>query len=402
MTQKADRREMASSTSTRAQSEEPAEPCLPSTFHLAVLAPEYPPQIGGMPSLARDLVAALSNHVQVSVFTRRGLGTGDPLVAEYLSLTTKPLADRRALDRVEVDAWLALNAGLIPLARTLRRPFFAYVHGNDFLRPWIPCGPRWLENIRRPYASKIRHSLRRRSIRKAIGLPRLIFCNSLRTADLIQTEMGLDDSSIQVSPPGVNQVFFSVPRTEPTEGLRILSVAKLSQSVSRKNIDGVIRAVGLLSDSINITYTVVGDGDDRPRLEKLATDLDLGSRITFLGSVDDDELLNCYSRADLFVLASKASAGDVEGFGIVYIEASAAGVPVICSLEGGATDAVQQGVNGLLIPESSPEAIANGITSFQQRRGSFDETKIRAFAEQFRWKHLAPRLLRELNASLRT
>ncbi len=353
-----------------------------------------------MPSLARDLVAALSAHVQVSVFTRRGLGTGDPLVAEDPSLTTKPLADRRALDRVEVDAWLALNAGLIPLARTLRRPFFAYVHGNDFLRPWIPCGPRWLEKVRRPYAAKFRHSLRRNAIRGAVGLPRLVFCNSTRTAELFQKEMGLDDTRIRVSPPGVNKVFFSVPRTEPTEGLRVLSVAKLSQSVCRKNIDGVIRAVGLLADTMNITYTVVGDGDDRHRLEELTVELGLQGRIRFAGRVNERELLDCYSEADLFVLASKASPGDVEGFGIVYIEASAAGVPVICSREGGATDAVGEGVNGLLIPDSSPESIAAGIKTYCQQRSSFDEAEIRAWAKQFRWNAIAPRLLEELALSL--
>ena len=108
----------------------------------------------------------------------------------------------------------------------------------------------------------------------------------------------------------------------------------------------------------------------------------------------------CYSEADLFILASKASARDVEGFGIVYIEASAAGVPVIASLEGGATDAVEDGVNGLLIPDSSPRSIARGIERYLAERERFETQKIRGFADQFRWRSLAPRLLRDLASAL--
>ena len=373
---------------------------LSSDFHLGVLAPEYPPQIGGMPTLARDLAAALSDSVRVSVFTKRGLGSEELVSPEPTFLTANLLADSRALNDAEVDAWLALNAGLIPMARFLRAPYFAYVHGNDFLRPWIPCGPGWFERVRRPYAAKLRHSLRRRAIHRAIDLPRLVFCNSTRTAELLRMDAEVAADKIRVSPPGVNEAFFTVRKGQPSMTLRILTVAKLSQTVARKNVDGVIRAVALLGPSVDISYTVVGDGDDRHRLEELTVELGLQGRIRFAGRVEERELLACYSEADLFILASKASPGDVEGFGIVYIEASAAGVPVICSREGGATDAVSEGVNGLLIPDSSPESIAAGIKTYCQQRSSFDEAEIRAWARQFRWNAIAPRLLEELASAL--
>ena len=90
-------------------------------------------------------------------------------------------------------------------------------------------------------------------------------------------------------------------------------------------------------------YTVVGDGDDRGRLENRARELGVERRVEFRGSLGQKELLEAYRRADLFVLASRASRSDVEGFGIVYLEAAASGVPSLCSREGGATDAVVDG-----------------------------------------------------------
>ena len=369
-------------------------------FRLGVLAPEYPPQVGGMPELARGLVMSLSKLVEVSVFTKQDLGRSEATKQERPVLTLDLEKDVSLLEGSEVDAWLAMNAGLIPMGESLSMPFFAYVHGNDFLQPWVPCGPRWIERFRRPYAPSFRHWLRRRSLRRSVSSARLVFCNSTRTAELLTENVGLSPDQIRRCPPGVDEAFFSVRRSNPSPGLRLLTVAKLSRFVPRKNIEGVIRAVRLLTPKVDISYTVVGGGDDLPRLKTLVDDLGLRSQVTFRGRVDQDDLLTCYSEADLFILASKASARDVEGFGIVYIEASAAGVPVIASLEGGATDAVEDGVNGLLIPDSSPRSIARGIERYLAERERFETQKIRGFADQFRWRSLAPRLLRDLASAL--
>lgn len=159
---------------------------------------------------------------------------------------------------------------------------------------------------------------------------------------------------------------------------------------------GQMRAVRLLTPKVEISCTVVGGGDDLPRLKTLAHELGLRSQVDFRGRVDQEDLMNCYSEGDLFILASKASPRDVEVFGIVFIEASAAGVLVIASLEGGASDAVQEGVSGLVIPDSSPSSLALGIERYLAERGRFETERMRGSAEQFRWESLAPQLLREL------
>ncbi len=170
----------------------------------------------------------------------------------------------------------------------------------------------------------------------------------------------------------------------------------------RKNIDAVLEAIRLLRPKLDIAYTVVGGGDDLPRLKSLATDLGIEEQTYFKGYVSFTDLVDSFSQADLFVLASKATQEDVEGFGMVYMEASAAGIPSICSREGGGTDAIQEGLNGILIERSSPECIAAGIKRFAVDRDSYSPAAIRELAEGYRWKFVAQELLDSMNSTTLT
>ncbi len=357
-------------------------------MRLGLIAPEYPPDLGGMAELARGLAVALANTDEVILFTAPGHGLPAADFEQRPVLTLDRRRDANLLSDVGVDAWLALNAGLVPLAPMLDPPFFAYFMGNDFLNPWIPYGGLW-ERIRRPYAARLRNALRRFAVKRAIGSVGGLMTISQRSAELIETHLGVEQSRIQIHPPGVDDAFFQDQANDPTDRLRLLTVSRLSRFNPRKNVDGVLRAVRLLADEIKVHYTVAGGGDDLPRLEGLAAELGIESLVSFTGKVEKQELLSCYANADLFILAAKASEKDVEGFGIVYLEACASGVPVIGSREGGAIDAIEPGNNGILIPESSPGAIADGIADFNRRRHQLTPEKARAFAEGFRWPAVA-------------
>ncbi len=357
-------------------------------MRLGLIAPEYPPDLGGMAEMSRGMAVGLSATDEVTVFTfpRDGLPAAD--FEQQPLLTGNLERDAELLRAQRVDAWLALNAGLVPLARKLESPFFSYFMGNDFLDPWIAYGGPW-ERIQRPYAARLRHGLRRFAIRRAVPSLRGLFTISRNSAELIEASLGVDRRRLRIHPPGVGDAFFQQRGGEQPGLLRILTVCRLSSYTRRKNVDGVLEAVRLLEPEVPILYTVVGDGDDRPRLEARARDLGIAERVSFRGAVELPELLACYAETDLFILAAKASARDVEGFGIVYLEASAAGVPSLASHGGGATDAVVDGVNGLLIPASSPRDVAKGIESFRRRRADFPPEKVRAFAETFRWAAVA-------------
>jgi phosphatidylinositol alpha-1,6-mannosyltransferase len=103
-------------------------------------------------------------------------------------------------------------------------------------------------------------------------------------------------------------------------------------------------------------------------------------------------LLAQYRDNDLFVLPVKATRTDVEGFGLVYAEAAASGLPVLASRAGLATDAIVDGTSGILLDSSSPEAIKDGIVRFLRERARFAEERVRAVAEAFRWRCVAPRV----------
>ncbi len=365
-------------------------------MRIGLIAPELPPDVGGMAEFSQGLALALATTSDVVLVTlpNHRLSTADfpqhAMMTGWLPRDTE-LLNGLAADH-PMDAWLALNAGLAPLARRLDAPCLTFFMGNDFLNPWIPYGAGWLERFQRPYVAPLRYHLRRAAIRRA--LPDLcgLFSISHSTSRLMTQHLGVDPERIELHPPGVDDAFFQPGTADQDPTLRILTVARLSRYNPRKNVDGLLRALPLISSEIPWRYTVVGDGDDLPRLRTLARQLAIENRVVFRGGVDKADLLACYADADLFVLAARASDKDVEGFGIVYLEAAAAGVPALASRAGGATDAVVNGETGIVITESSPRAIADGIEHFVKNRQQITSKKVRDFAEQFRWTTIAGRV----------
>ncbi len=140
-----------------------------------------------------------------------------------------------------------------------------------------------------------------------------------------------------------------------------LTVCRL---VPRKGIDVTIEALPrVLAAHPDTVYLVCGEGPDRRRLEDLASRLGVAGAVRFLGRVAHDRLASVYAACDVFVMPARSEPGDFEGFGLAYLEAGAAGRPVVGSNEGGAAEAVQPGVTGLLVDPRAPEAVAEAIAS---------------------------------------
>jgi len=136
----------------------------------------------------------------------------------------------------------------------------------------------------------------------------------------------------------------------------VLTVARLD---TRKREDGrfykghdrIIPVLKALPVDRHVLYLVAGTGGDRPRLEALARATGVADQVRFLGKVDDADLPDLYRAADLFVLPSTG-----EGFGIVYLEAMASGVPAIGLDVGGAPDALSAHPLGMAVPPEDFEA----------------------------------------------
>lgn len=355
---------------------------------LGIIASEFPPATGGMQEHARNLAACLSGSHQVQVFT--GAGTAPAAIAADCTVTPalrwRWTHDRAVLEATGVDAWLILNAGIAPYARLLAQPAFAYVHGNDFVKAWLPApglGVRIGRRLMpRPRRDPFLQDWREREIKRGLHATRLVFANSRFTSDLCARRFALAPSQVAVVWPGIGPEFFQNPARRREACLRIVTVARLAREAGRKNVDGVIEAIARLRGEIDIRYTVVGDGDDRMRLQQRALALGLDGSIRFAGRLSIDALRAVYAENDLFVMAVTPMPGDVEGFGMVYAEAAASGLPSLGTAVGGIVDAVQDGVTGLLLADSSVDSIVDGLRRFQRARDTFDPAALRRFADE--------------------
>jgi phosphatidylinositol alpha-1,6-mannosyltransferase len=166
--------------------------------------------------------------------------------------------------------------------------------------------------------------------------------------------------------PGIDTEHFSPERSNPRirhelgldDKKVIVSVGRL---VHRKGQDFLIDALPLISQKIsNVHLLLVGEGPYRAELEKRSVARGVRDRITFIGRVKHSELPEYICAGDIFAMPSRSRlAGlEVEGLGIVYLEASACGLPVIGGTSGGAPDAVLEGETGFSVDGTSATAIA--------------------------------------------
>ena len=139
----------------------------------------------------------------------------------------------------------------------------------------------------------------------------------------------------------------------------------------------MLHALARLKDRHQFGYVIVGDGHDRARLEKLAGDLQLEQRVRFTGFVSREELLDVYAHSDLMVLASAVIPGSHEGFGIVYLEAAASGVPSLAARLAGAAEAVDEGKSGMYVEEPTVDAITRALARFLGGQVRFDPEAFR-------------------------
>lgn len=150
-----------------------------------------------------------------------------------------------------------------------------------------------------------------------------------------------------------------------TEEKVVLTVARLSAAEQYKGYDRVLAALPELARRIGrVRYLLVGDGDDTRRVRQLATNLGVLESVLMPGYVPDDELAQHYQLADLFVLPSTN-----EGFGIVFLEAMACGIPVLGGNIDGAVTALGGGELGRLVDPMDTPQLAEAMADMLQKKG---------------------------------
>lgn len=242
-----------------------------------------------------------------------------------------------------------------------------------------------------------RHPIRRWLTRRLIGNAARVSTLTNYTRDLLCAHFPEAAPKIFLTPGALRAGFTPVPPARSASRLVILTVGRLHP---RKGQLQTLQALQALpaADRTRIEYWLVAGeskGNYERTLQTAAAQADFP--VKFLGNLPDDRLAEVYAQADIFAMTSINHGLSVEGFGLVYLEASAHGLPIIAHAVGGVGEAVVDNVTGLLVPPDEPVALTAafarllGDAALRQQLGAAG----REWAQRNSWQHSA-RLLFDL------
>lgn len=365
-----------------------------------IVTRNLPPLVGGMERLGFHVIEELARGFRVSVIGPVGCQVPLSGFASATEVPVRPLwkffaqSLWRALNIAVRERPLLLFAGsglTAPItwlaARLTGARCAVYLHGLDMIAPSAVYRRLWLPLIRR-------HDL--------------CIVNSQYSRSLA-LEAGLRDESISVLNPGV-----SLPsdRSESPSNFRrefgvergrmLLYVGRLTP---RKGLLEFIQQgmPRLLEDEADLKLVVIGEEAKDAigntgigylsRVKSAAEQLGLEQAVHYLGTCPDQTLEAAYQAADVLVFPAVNRPGDVEGFGMVAIEAAAHGTPTVAFAVGGIPDAVRDGVSGTLVPEGDYSAFTRAIQrAWSDYANPAARERCRAFAAGYRWEAFGARL----------
>lgn len=197
-----------------------------------------------------------------------------------------------------------------------------------------------------------------------------IYARVLKEADLVTVgtehmashfqQSGTAPKKVRVIPMGIDVAAFPYEERGSKRPIKLLTVGR---HVEFKGTEYGIRAMAkLVEKGHDVVLDLVGDGPERPNLEKLAESLQIAGRVTFLGPLPHSQTLQAMQQADILVHPGVvASDGTREGQGVVLAEAQAMGLPVVASRVGGIPEAVKEGVTAVLVEQKDVEGLVRGI-----------------------------------------
>jgi phosphatidylinositol alpha-1,6-mannosyltransferase len=281
-----------------------------------------------------------------------------------------------------VHAARVLPEGLMAwlLKRWFGLPYLCYVHGEEITCTSESRELLWLA-------------------RRVVSGAELLIANSRNTVEVVQGVWGAKPEKVRLLHPGVDaNVFRPAPRDLKIRerlgwGSRpvVLTVGRLQK---RKGHDQMILALNAVRRKVpNALYAIVGEGEERGALEQLVAREGLAGRVLFMGECDDEDLVACYQQCDVFVLPNRTVGRDIEGFGMVLLEAQACGKPVIAGASGGTAETMSIPLTGQVVDCSNPatlgylvgEWLANPLQRFRM-----GEAARKWAAEGFDWSVLTP------------
>jgi phosphatidylinositol alpha-1,6-mannosyltransferase len=170
----------------------------------------------------------------------------------------------------------------------------------------------------------------------------------------------------------------------------VLTVGRLQK---RKGQDMMIRALRQIRATVpDVLYAIVGDGEERGALEQLTAAEGVQDSVRFHGEPSDSVLRQCYQQCDLFALPNRQVGEDIEGFGMVLVEAQACGKPVIAGKSGGTAETMRIGETGEIVDCRTPESLANSVSQLlanSNRLAALSDAARPWVIERFDWASLS-------------
>ena len=319
---------------------------------ILVVTNDFPPRIGGIEEYVAEFVRHLSSDISATVLTSRHPGAASfdrSFPARVIRWGRYPLLPTPALARSVVDTTLRDRVDVLVFGATLPLgaiagavrartcvPIVMCTHGVEPAVASVPGGTALLRRIvRHATTVSVISGWSQRLIRAVAGpTPRITWLPA-----------GIDPGRFDPNASGAP----ARRRYGLGEGPVIVSVGRL---VARKGHDRLIGALPAIArEFADARLLIVGAGRTRRSLQRLARRHGVASRVVFAGAVDAADLPACFAAADVFAMPCRSRWGglDAEGFGTVFLQAAAAGLPAVAGRSGGAPEAVLDGVTGLVV-----------------------------------------------------
>ena len=321
-----------------------------------------------------DIVRIELESTEWGLASTKGLGFYWETIRKVLKLIKEHDIKEVHCGRVIPEGVIARALKLLAGAR-----YNCFVHGED------------VETA----ATSREHSLLVKNVCKNASM---LICNSENTANIVR-KLGFDSGSkCEVLHPGVDTSRFEVAAPDTSfrqqmgwSGKRVLlTVGRLQR---RKGQDFLIKSMpALLKEFPDLFYAVVGRGECYDELISLVDQHELHDKVCVYPDMDDEALIKCYQQCDIFILPNRTIGNDIEGFGMVLVEAQVCGKPVIAGDSGGTRETMNIGKTGHIIDCSSTENLLNGLSPILRNREIVDgEVDIADYAKnRFNWdQHVA-------------
>jgi phosphatidylinositol alpha-1,6-mannosyltransferase len=394
----------------------------PKSIKILLVAFDYRPRLGGVATCSFELAQSLSKLPEVEVkvlaplcsnshkFYKSGNYSCERITLPQnawmalLPLTYQLIKLKKSYGPDAVISMLWFPEGLANLLSALifrTTPRFIFCHGveiletNSTLKKWVRSKLAFIKKLVLKNATKI-------------------FAVSNFTKEKVISLCEIEPEKVLVVNNGVDLNTFTPAPPKPTllEKYKIQNNQTVFLTVTRlndyKGVDYTLKSLPIVLKKFpHVKYLIGGIGPDLARLKSIVRELDLENNIIFIGKIPEEEIVDHYNLANCFILNTRTDwhTPNVEGFGIVFLEAAACEKPIIAGNSGGIPDAVSQNENGILVNPESPSEMAEAMMYYLNNPeiglqfGKYGRTRIE---KGFTWKHAAEKVLAEVLLHVRT